>query len=146
MWRTWMVCGLLALLGGCSADKGTGVPVFRAKFKKNALDNDFGEFIDAHTGETVRLDLQWEGGAFQGGSERDFQFFVLFDSCSEELEKGERPAVGNCNGTEYNVPVDDGAVRLVETNGAWRLRGDFVPSEKTGPLQGLFAVQLEPVP
>lgn len=119
------------------------MPEFRSKFTKAGLDNDFAEFVDAHAGEKVRLDLQWERGAFKGGSEKDFQFFVLFESCAE-LEKGEEPSVGICHGTEYNVPKRDGKAMISETGGAWRLRGDFEPGERTGPQQGLFAVELTP--
>jgi len=133
--------GVLLLAGaGCSSK---GVPEFRAKFTKASLDNDFAEFIDAHSGEKVRLDLQWERGAFKGGQEKDFQFFVLFESCAE-LEKGEQPSVGTCHGAEYNVPKRDGKALLSEEGGLWRLRGEFEPGERTGSLQGLFAVELEP--
>lgn len=130
----------LLLMGlGC----GKATPEFRAKFTKAGLDNDFAEFVDAHAGEKVKLDLQWERGAFNGGQEKEFQFFVLFESCAE-LEKGEQPSVGTCHGTEYNVPKRDGKPLLSEQNGTWRLRGEFEPGERTGPLQGLFAVELQP--
>jgi hypothetical protein len=147
MWRKWMLCGLLLLVcGGCSFVGKEDVPAFKARFKNGGLDNDFGDFLDEHPGKKVMLDLQWERGAFHGGAEKEFQFFVLFESCAENLEKGEEPAVGNCNGTEYNVPKADGRAMLTEEGGVWRLRGVFQPGEKTGPLQGLFAVELEAVP
>jgi hypothetical protein len=140
MWRSWFVCGLLVTGVSCS---NQGVPEFRAKFTRAGLDNDFAEFVDAHAGEKVRLDLQWERGAFNGRQEKDFQYFVLFESCAE-LEKGEQPTVGICHGTEYNVPKREGKALLSEEGGTWRLRGDFEPGERTGPLQGLFAVELAP--
>lgn len=143
-WRIGAVVGLV-LLAGCGALQET-TPSFRGKFVKGGLDSDFGDFVDANEGKAVRLDLQWEPGAFQGGTEKEFQFFVLFDSCAEPLEKGEGPAVGNCNGTEYNVPRLDGKALITQDGGRWRLRGVFTPGEKTGPQQGLFAVALEPAP
>ena len=139
MGRSALVFTLLLMGMGCSK----AVPEFRAKFTKAGLDSDFAEFVDAHAGEKVRLDLQWERGAFNGGQEKEFQFFVLFESCAE-LEKGEQPSVGNCHGTEYNVPKRDGKALLSEHDGTWRLRGEFEPGERTGPLQGLFAVELQP--
>lgn len=141
MWRNWILL-LVAALAGCGGPAET--PAFKARFSKGGLDNDFGDFIDEHAGKKVKLDLQWAPGAFQGGAESDFGFFVLFDSCAEPLEKGEAPSVGNCNGTEYNVPKVDGKPALAEAGGVWRLRGEFTVGEKTGPQQGLFAVELEP--
>jgi hypothetical protein len=128
---------VVVLLAGCGGPAET--PAFKARFIKGGLDNDFGEFIDEHAGKKVKLDLQWAPGA-----EPDFGLFVLFETCAEPLEKGEAPSVGNCNGTEYNVPKVDGKTLLTEAGGAWRLRGEFTAGEKTGPLQGLFAVELEP--
>lgn len=140
MWRNWMLLAV-TLLAGCGAGEA---PAFKAKFTKGGLDSDFGDFIDEHAGKKVKLDLQWDRGAFNGGAETEFQFFVLYESCSEPLEKGEQPSVGNCNGTEYNVPKVGGKSLITEGGGVWRLRGEFTPGEKTGPLQGLFAVELEP--
>lgn len=127
------------LMTGCGMLQ-EATPAYQAKFAKGQLDDDFGEFVDKHEGQTVRLDLQWEPGAFQGGSD----FFVLFETCAEPLEKGETPAIGNCNGTEYNVPKKNGRAVLTQEGGRWRLRGLFTPGERTGPQQGLFAVPLEP--
>lgn len=134
----------VALLLGVGCSGTSEMPVFKSKFVKAGLDNDFADFIDAHAGEDVRLDLQWERGAFNGGTESEFQFFVLFDGCAEQLEKGEKPDVGNCHGTEYNVPKVDGKPLLAEVDGVWRLRGVFAPGERSGPKQGLFAVELTP--
>ncbi|MBI2687961.1 MAG: hypothetical protein HYX27_16760 [Acidobacteria bacterium] len=120
------------------------MPSFKTKFAKAAVDSDFGDFIEEHAGEKVKLDLQWERGAFDGASEKDFQFFVLFESCGEALEKGEKPTIYNCSGTEYNVPKVEGKALITEDGGVFRLRGVFEPSERTGPLQGLFAVELAP--
>lgn len=144
MGRNWMLFGMLALLcAGCaSQDKAAS---FRAKFSAGGLDSDFAEFLDDHAGELVKLDLQWERGAFRGGTQDEFQYFVLFDSCAEKLEKGEKPEVGNCNGTEYNVPKQDGKALLTEEGGTWRLRGTFEPGERSGPLQGLYSMTLDPV-
>ena len=140
-WVLWMVLGLC--LAGCSSD--TKAPAFQARFVAGGLDNGLGDFLDEHAGEPVRLDLQWAPGAWQGGTAEESQFFVLFESCAEKLEKGEKPEVGNCTGTEYSVPKQEGQPALVEANGGWRLRGVFEAAERTGPLRGLYAVTLEPV-
>ena len=115
----WRI-GILAAYGlmtGCGLLQ-EATPSYQAKFAKGQLDDEFSEFVDKHEGQTVKLDLQWAPGAFQGGAESDFAFFVLFESCAEPLEKGELPNVGNCNGTEYNVPKVEGKPGLAETGGA----------------------------
>jgi len=142
MWRNGILL-LVAALAGCGGPAET--PAFKARFTKGGLDNEFGEFTDEHAGKKVKLDLQWAPGAFQGGEESDFSDFVLFESCAEPLEKGEAPNVGNCSGTNYIVPKLEGKKALAQEGGVWRLRGEFTVGEKTGPLQGLFAVELEPV-
>lgn len=131
---------VLLLLAGCASQ--SGIPEFKSKFVKAGLDNDFADFVDIHAGEPVRLDLEWERGAFRGGTDRDAQFFVLFENCAETLEKDEVPEVGNCNGTEYRVPLRKGAPLVADQDGRKRLRGVFEPAERTGPSQGLFTVAL----
>ena len=148
MWRTWILPGLLSLLANGCSRSGTSddIPEFRAKFAAAGLDNDFGEFIDTHAGEEVRLDIQWERGAFNGGAENASQFFVLFESCEEKLENGEKPGIGNCSGTKYTVPKSGGKTLITESGGKWRLRGVYTPGDRTGPSQGLSDVELEPAP
>jgi hypothetical protein len=144
---TILAAGLCAVLAGCSVG-GTGGgdsrPSFKATFQKPEPNPELDDFLEAHGEEEVRLDLSWREGAFDGGEESGFQFFVLYEDCSEKLEAGEKPNVGSCAGTEYNIPKRGGKSYLVREGGGWRLRGVFTAGEKTGPKQGLFAVVLEP--
>ena len=71
-------------------------------------------------------------------------FFVLFESCEEKLENGEKPGIGNCSGTKYTVPKSGGKTLITESGGKWRLRGVYTPGDRTGPSQGLSDVELEP--
>lgn len=139
MWRLSLFCSFLLMVSCASSNR---LPEFKARFVKAGLDNDFADFVDLHAGEPVKLDLEWERGAFRGGADKEAQFFVLFENCAETLEKEEEPAVGNCNGTEYRVPLHNGVALVSDQDGRRRLRGVFEPEERTGPARGLFSVAL----
>jgi hypothetical protein len=107
-------------------------------------DNGFTDFISAHAGKTVDLDITITDKDFEGGQESEFGFFVVFDNC-ENLPEGQRPAVGPCTGTEYNIPRTAGAGVFVQEAGRRRLRGRFKVTDAGGPRQGLFAMELGPI-
>jgi hypothetical protein len=105
-------------------------------------DNGFSEFLDEYTGETVYLDLSINQAEFQGGQERDFAFFTIYDDCPEDLTEDEKPNGSKCEGTQYLVPKQ----ALKRDGDAYRLTGTFRPGQKSGPNQGLFSVRLDPQP
>ncbi|WP_321471771.1 hypothetical protein [uncultured Paludibaculum sp.] len=131
-----------ALLTGCSRGK---IPEFKGRVGQLDNEGGFDDFLVHHAETVVRLDVTFPQTDFQGGSEKEFDFIDVFDACDEEMKPGDTPYAPRCSGTEYNVPKVGGRSALVLENGGYHLRGRFRVSKKTGPLQGLFAVQLQPV-
>ena len=105
-------------------------------------DGGLSEFLDENVGETVYLDLTIPQKEFQGGQERDLAFFTVFDECPEDLNENEKPNQSKCEGAEYLLPKQ--ALKR-NRNGDYKVTGNFHPSEKSGPNQGLFSVKLTPV-
>jgi hypothetical protein len=122
------------------ADRGE-IPSFSAELAQ-LDDGGLGEFLDDNAGETVFLDVTIPPGDFQGGQERDFAFFTIYEDCPEDLVENEKPNASKCEGTEYLLPK-----HLLKLEGDdYRLSGYFRSGAKSGPLQGMFSVQLEPRP
>lgn len=132
-----------ALLARCARDH---TPVFQGPVGQLENDGGFADFMDQNAGNVVRLDVTISKAQFQGGTEREFDFLDLFDTCDDVLNSSEAPAAPRCSGTEFLLPKPGGRSLLVQENGHYRLRGRFRLSKKTGPLQGMFSMQLEPVP
>ncbi len=106
-------------------------------------DGGLGEFLDENAGVTVHLDITIPQKEFQGGQERDFAFFTVYDDCPEDLDEDEKPSQSKCEGTQYLLPKQ--ALKR-DANQDYQVSGDFHVSEKSGPNQGLFSVKLTPVP
>ncbi len=126
-------------LAGCGPG---GPPKFSGATGHLDHENGFLDFLDQNAGHLVQLDVSIPNAEFEGGEEAAFAFFVLFETCSEELTKDEKPSVANCQGTEIHVPK----AAVKREGNTWRLRGQFEPSEPTGPLQGMLAINLRPAP
>jgi hypothetical protein len=130
------------LLSACSHNKARE---FKGTVGQLDLDSGFSDFLEHQEGAVVELDVVIPKSEFQGGTEKDFDFFDVFDTCDEVLKEGETPSVPRCQGTDYNVPKVQGRSALTQERGSYHLRGRFLVSKRTGPLQGLFSVQLQPV-
>jgi len=105
-------------------------------------DGGLSEFLEENAGETVHLAVTIPQKEFQGGEERDFAYFTVYEDCPEDLNEGEQPNRSKCEGTEYLLPK-----RALKHEGdRYKLTGTFRPHEKTGPNQGLFSVKLDPQP
>ena len=147
-----MACAMAAavcLMACRSKPVATSTEVHAHTFTGSAGQLDDGEaftrFIDAHDLGAVTLDVSLPAGAFDGGEESQFSFFVIYDSC-EDLPAGRKPNQSFCTGTEYNIPKAPGAARALARDGeAWRLRGQFRVRHASGQHQGLLSVELTPV-
>ena len=103
-------------------------------------DEGLDEFLEESVGETVYLDLTIPQGEFQGGQERNFAFFTVYEECPEDLDENEKPNGTKCEGTEYLLPKQ--SLRREGEN--YRVTGYYRPGEKTGPNQSMFSIKLEP--
>jgi hypothetical protein len=103
-------------------------------------DGGLSEFLEENVGETVYLDLSIPAGEFQGGQQRNFAFFTVYEDCPEDLDTNEKPNGSKCEGTEYILPKQS----LTRQGEDYRVTGYFRPSEKSGPNQGMFSVKLDP--
>jgi hypothetical protein len=103
-------------------------------------DGGLDEFLVESVGETVYLDLTIPEGEFQGGQERNFAFFTVYEECPEDLDENEKPNGSKCEGTEYLLPNQS----LKREGENYRVTGYFRPGEKTGPNQSMFSIKLEP--
>ena len=102
-------------------------------------------FINGHTDKAITLDIHIPSASFDGGQEKAFDFFVVWDGCNN-LPDGQKPSSAFCTGTEYNISkTASGVSRLVKDADGWRVRGRFKVVDAGGPLQGLMAVRLEPL-
>ncbi|QOY88053.1 hypothetical protein [Paludibaculum fermentans] len=129
------------MMSGCSSSK---IPEFKGTVGQLDLDGGFSDFLEHHQEAVVRLDVVIPRSEFQGGSEKEFDFIDVFDTCDEVLKEGETPSAPRCQGTEYNLPKVQGRSVLVLDGGSYHLRGRFRVTKRTGPLQGMFSVQLQP--
>ncbi|MGC4048881.1 MAG: hypothetical protein QM757_05085 [Paludibaculum sp.] len=132
----------VALLSACSRGNAHE---YKGIVEQLEVNSGFSDFVEHQEGSVVLLDVVIPKSEFQGGSEKEFDFFDVFDTCDEVLKEGETPSAPRCQGTEYNVPKLQGRSLLVLEGNSYRLRGRFLVSKRTGPLQGLFSVQLQPV-
>jgi len=103
-------------------------------------DGGLGEFLEENAGETVYLDVSIPAGEFQGGQQRNFAFFTVYEDCPEDLDSNEKPNGSKCEGTEYLLPKQS----LTRQGEDYRVTGYFRPSEKLGPNQGMFSIKLDP--
>ena len=103
-------------------------------------DGGLGEFLEENAGETVYLDISIPAGEFQGGQQRNFAFFTVYEDCPEDLDANEKPNGSKCEGTEYILPRQS----LTRQGEDYRVTGYFRPGEKSGPNQGMFSVKLDP--
>ena len=117
------------------------IPVFANEIAQ-LDDGGLAEFLEENANQTVYLDITIPQKEFEGGQEKDFAFFTVYDECPEDLRQGERPNRSKCDGTEYQVPKN----ALVHNQDGYKLMGNFRPTEKAGPDQGLFSVKLTPQP
>ena len=134
----WLGFGsALLLITACGPG---GPPKFAGATGHLDHENGFLDFLDTNAGHIVQLDVTIPNAEYQGGEESNFAFFVLFEACSDETAKGEKPSIVNCQGTEIHVPK----ASIRREGNSWRLRGQFEPGEPTGPRQGMFAINLRP--
>jgi len=103
-------------------------------------DGGLSEFLEENVGETVYLDVSIPAGEFQGGQQRNFAFFTVYEDCPEDLDANEKPNGSKCEGTEYILPKQS----LTRQGEDYRVTGYFRPGEKSGPNQGMFSVKLDP--
>ena len=108
--------------------------------------SEFIQFIGNHDNQTVTLDIRLPAASFDGGQENELDFFVVWDNC-DNLPDGQKPNSMYCTGFEYNIPKPaGGASPLIKRGNEWLVRGRFKVVNAGGPLQGLMAVRLEPLP
>ncbi len=85
----------------------------------------FVEFISGHEDKTVTLNIRIPAASFDGGHEKEFDFFVVWDDC-DNLPEGQKPSNIFCTGFEYNIPkLAGGASPLAKDTNGWTLRGRF---------------------
>ncbi|HLJ48790.1 MAG TPA: hypothetical protein VKU01_22390 [Bryobacteraceae bacterium] len=148
MHRALTVVTVVFCLAACTSKPSAPVARARNHFAGTVgqLDDgsEFVQFIDNHENQAVTLDIRLPSVSFDGGQEKELDFFVVWDSC-DNLPEGQKPNYIHCTGFEYNIPkAAGGASPLIKRGNDWSLRGRFKVVNAGGPLQGLMAVRLEP--
>jgi hypothetical protein len=110
---------------------------FEGRVGHLGAENGFSMFLEANEGKPVELDVSMAASDDIVVSGERYEWFAIWEEC-EGLDKGEKPAMGKCSGTEYHIESPSGRKFLTREGPRWRLRGRFTPKPAGGPLQGLF--------
>lgn len=120
---------------------GPPLPQFTGVVGQFNAGTNFIQFLETNVDREVKLNITVPDAEFDGSTEDDNSFFIIFDDCGSQ-PADEKPVAGACTGTEIKVTNPDGPSLLNHRGVAWQLNGPFEVGEETGPLQGLMSIEL----